>query len=1426
MLWNVFQDYLTKTPEANQKYRDFCSRYDIETDLEDNLILQHLEQIFRLIDSPQQAMQKITSLDECLKLAMETDKVDNKQTLILLNNTELKSYEAFIGVFPSKSNEDPIVAYSKNELTWEDFKNKGLFFPLAANDSATRQSNVPLQILTLNDNDKEDDTQIYSYTFGAITQYLQPLTKNDINFTFLNTYLDTIRLLHKNALLAYLAAHKEIWYIKHSANPESVEKLDTIKQLILNYANQNLTKQNETFTNQNTGTHPHRAIAVNLLLKIISQNDISPNKKLELLKNKIDLPKFASFIGREDSHFIENLTSGRKLGLATTIGLIDRELNNSTITTDNFNLALASPDYFISFILDENAYKALSTKELERLYLAFPKLFAIIVMNFYSTEKFIPFTVNSQEITTEILHKICFIPNSKEERQIKNKFLTSIGLEQELALDRIYPGIHPEDIHLAQEKPYEAYQLTEQDIQLGIHSIITEFPDKFYNQFIDENKSTEQASFYLLPTAWYNTLSAKADKSLFRKDVFNLIYNQSNKSIIVCGILSVGKNHFVPYFIARNTTNNILCIRTVNPSATSKPNDAADPKVKECLAIKNLFKLLFGEFCDYQDAFVTQQLGERHCGDHALQTLHDLISKEGVNISDNGSLTLDISKLSVNGNLSQELDYQLNCYFYSADFNETTLQVRTKWTSKFQAATEVPHYFLSRDKSPITLDSIIEKLPEAYNYDQNVTSQKTTDTTSNTLSEIVSFFVADDNVYNYVKNYYALYFTLPNITETQFYQNSLAKLNARGLDNTLAHKTIEDILYAQFRNDIPALLHKYFIRALSDFLAKSPNINPDIDFVSVFFTQFPNAFKAFKTLDQGQQTTLQQHLVNIVQKDLAAIFFPEFAKMLTQIEGNISHLNDYINKEGDFYAKVRLLQNTFLINQIVDHIVNLFTQHIKNITIGYFFEQLISGKLSLDTDISDAEPHFSAIFQLEIQNSVKAKEIFFANFKTLFTETKKLYLENFIRKDLFQHTSIQDYASSSFSSFLTSLSKKSESSSVYELIVKNGVLTETGKLISANWSEILKNVGYYQHKVAKIQALQTTLSNIVSLVNDDPKVDNIIKLVISTQLNLFIKAMSTKKIDSCPLAKLNEHINSLLNLVIPIIPHLQNLLRDKRWLNPNKTSLLYFILNLCELPNGLCYALTYENYTMASELIIAQLKGIIEKPNLLLNISPKITVDSFPAYSYGMHFSDQDLESIAISCLFKNYKALSKAFLSENRQAFFGKLKVIISHPKSSEEEKSIAWTIVNSASMSFCQSYEMAEKINAISYLKLRDIIPDSLLLSAKRITSRQGVFNLFPSASATSTQSMINLLNEMKTRHDGKSDFFLDYTDLSNLRNFIISKSDNLADSTWREFAEVLATELSKHGDDTLAQYLAPQSSPHLERDDKAGEFMRYRW
>lgn len=334
---------------------------------------------------------------------------------------------------------------------------------------------------------------------------------------------------------------------------------------------------------------------------------------------------------------------------------------------------------------------------------------------------------------------------------------------------------------------YQLYQYEEPAIYAVENLLMNEFSSILVNNFVrspgDARQVTQEGVsnyFYLVPSAEYViTDPEKQSDYLFRykkfqKDIRGLVENAFSlepifgKPIIVCGIMNVEGQHYLPYFLRMSAGGHVACL-TVDPSPCMYP-EGSDPKLIDSKLVlqaklRKVFNNIFSD-CSYVDANITQMLRERDCGPNSATTLRDVFrgSAEG-----NPVVQLDGHKITVNKRTLSVCHEPVgvntynNMFVYSSQLDIDAYQSRLFWQERLMVMLHVHTMTIRRgvaEDAPLYILDAYHKEDQMFlefSYKEMVHKQQKQDNREVHMSQVHSLLIADEEGNKLIKDTIAAY---------------------------------------------------------------------------------------------------------------------------------------------------------------------------------------------------------------------------------------------------------------------------------------------------------------------------------------------------------------------------------------------------------------------------------------------------------------------------------------------------------------------------------------------------------------------------------------------------------------------------------------------------------------------------------------------
>jgi len=1337
-------------------------------------------------------------------------------------------------------------------------------------------------------------TKLYSEVKNQLSY--DELLKFEKAFIQLNAVPEDFLTVRKNLFARVLSANSnnlqvaKVQYVEASGvdseqeeNNAEVKLKEVKKTLIDEYAKPNLTlAEDGTYTNSFRSAEIGRVTAVNEILALINQLGDSASKKLQDLQRLLENDSFKKNIGEQGSSFREKITrSGpaffkvphvSRKSLATVISEIKANLNRPLLDTDTdtdtvlVKNACSDSQKYQDLMLDEAKYNALTAEHKATLFLTNPKLFAFFVINYYGHKTFLDFEVSpfNKQITIdrEKLGLLSSTPDNTSVRDMKNKLLFSLGFEQDLPEERVYLG------YLSDE---ERYQLVEADIPVGEHYLFSKYRDMFLNKFSQEDmdalleedriasktNDASKAIFYLLPTNICPRLETDAfeayNKNMFAENITGVV-TSSQKSVIVCGVINVGGDHYIPYFANYNKQTKTINLVTVDPysqlypktdeeTEETKVHDTKDATFKR---LKNLFSKMF--LCEnltfiFEDLWIDQQLNGYDCGFHSLDTLETAIStfqKENAFISfKDEKMTFDITQLRVNGKPSKGFDYQAGRYYYGLNFLEESKEPRVRWSKRFkQKNTSI--FYGKKTKGPLNLESEFSLVPAEYSYERNLSNQQYTDKFSDAKSTVLAKFMENDSDFSKITEHYKSKLSIIG---------ELEKLPsyAQMLD-TLKNKKIEDDITA--KDELYKIIHGYCIQEILkevisssfektiDSLLQQNEFSQKIDYVEKFLDGFPRAKNELKQLKENDKNAIKNQLKKEVEKRIAKKLYDTIYKAKLPLpgdQGTLSFLAKFFNEGQGESKKYVFHMPTEHQNHELQTLLMNGALRLIDANIALKIEAFLTKNPSHIMNLSDENTLRKAMAQEDnIFGHSFIISRFSKNYKSAFKRKEDaLYTEldlNIIRKfsSLIDFSFIGGNDLEGFVALFSELAKKGFSQFEGFIAGNPPLLTFRGDyFVKSRGKEI--NLFFAGRKTSVNNAINfaNSISNILSLLGKDASLSAEIKnemLRLNFSLveykEIFPFDLSDKKTIDVLDAQMRSASVYMFNRTIGLID-LLNKAASASFVDKN-TKLKYKVITLHLLGQPfnaqLITAILNNSTQNIDQYISPKLDSLRrEKGKYLSDANFNNSFFEKPIYEYGQSLLSLKLKGqYFVYCLLNNKTELL-VFFGEMQEALtkekVDKLRQdLLKLQQSSADDfvRGVAWELYNSA---------------PFTDNKLKDNIclDDDRVLTLERLEDLITQQNLRPVESTEEKSATVLHLRKMpdsinfvvtniKKRHSGAQNFALDYSDLKELESFVAKRQSlvkNDVATGWEVLRSRIAEELAQYNPPSPASTNSSQSS-----------------
>jgi len=671
------------------------------------------------------------------------------------------------------------------------------------------------------------------------------------------------------------------YFIDHCTTAKKI--LDEFESKLNEYANQNLNRigSGNNYTNMEahvgntdkikraTSTHSNRVAAVNLLLDLLKTSSAQDIYKY------VCTPQFQALSGQDKwsfNYFRVHLKH-----------IVDEfKINYETF------LKKTSDSMLLTVLLNEDVKLKISYTHLTNLFMFYnPKLVADVIVNVYQDNDFQFKFTDDDILDYQSLLKV--LNNDANYIDYLNQFRSKHKLTQVLPNDVRMPGkstLEDEGLSI-----FELFQYDENTI-FGIEqNLIENFKSLFANNIAEKTTTFEKNQnapyhFYFLSASPYmlQDPDAKPDSytprfTLFTKHLRELV-NSANtaKPIIFCGIINIENTHYLPYFIYKNTNNQIQVI-TVDPSPQIYPDitldgNYIDGKLKTGNKLKKIFQHIFPE-CEFYDPNVAQMMRERDCGPSSATTLYDAfntcLTPNPLLFIENGSLKLDTNSLSIAFHPAA-INHYSQTFLYSAELNEKSMANRKWWQEKLTNVKNVSGFSIrnlpiEQENNPMSIYDeydVDSQMVTEFDYISLVKGQEHQDVRGVNISQVQSLLNSEiegkELIYFFINEYKKSLIipdsiALINYIKSKF--NSKQALN----DLTVAHnydvkKLADDVIIMILDEFIPLGLENVFKNEVLTNLPDSENI----DIEKLIDQYLANKKEIYNKLTIYQQRQLRDRL--------------------------------------------------------------------------------------------------------------------------------------------------------------------------------------------------------------------------------------------------------------------------------------------------------------------------------------------------------------------------------------------------------------------------------------------------------------------------------------------------------------------------------------------------------------------------------------
>lgn len=506
-----------------------------------------------------------------------------------------------------------------------------------------------------------------------------------------------------------------------------------------------------------------------------------------------------------------------------------------------------SDSALLSILLNEDMFQSLSEDDIKNLFWNYnSKLVADVYVNLYrnGNNSFEELLCQNKKTTRIFNEKRC---KQKSTLLLPNNFcIPGINALEEDSLTKL-----------------ELFQYEEKTIAALEQILRTTFSNLIINSSANPAKSILYKNapyyFYLIPANAYMLIDPDLTKDpnyyrfeQFKNDLPCLINDSKvdnfDKPIIFCGIINVGGNHYIPYFIHKSATK--ISVFTVDSSPTLYPsmheNRDDDPKEKVRKRVSKSFSAILPG-CKVYDAKVTQMLRDRDCGPNSGQTLFDALSsaltKAQLLTIQDGTLKLDPSQLTI-GVQAIGVNPYSKTFIYPHEIKTKTSQNRKLWEICLSDVKQVVFYSRSSKhaKSPLSITDEYELLIDEYNYLNLVESQVMHDKYYEYISSIQAFLLGDEKGKSLLDNAIHKYKETLQFGDLKpLLEWVTSKLNFAQLeeytDKTIL-SLIEDALILNLREEIQFILFDLLNKEVLTELKSGLYLNPE-DIMNDFLKKNP-----------------------------------------------------------------------------------------------------------------------------------------------------------------------------------------------------------------------------------------------------------------------------------------------------------------------------------------------------------------------------------------------------------------------------------------------------------------------------------------------------------------------------------------------------------------------------------------------------------